>query len=204
MITIPLPATAAQLQQANQVVEEGALLVVPTDTVYGIGANPRDQKAVDRLLRAKGRGRQMPPPVLVANLAQAQELSESWPQAAAILAREFWPGALTIVTQASAQVAFDLEEIGGTIALRQPSGLVLQVLEELGPLAVTSANLHGQPPALDCQQAKDYFAQEVSVYFDGGPCATSTPSTIVKLEQTGYQILREGAISSARIAQVLS
>lgn len=204
MITISLPAASEDIDRAREAVSEGALLVVPTDTVYGIGANPQDQKAVDRLLTAKGRGREMPPPVLVPNLDEACRLAAAMPDSARLLMEKFWPGALTIVVEASSEVAFDLEEIGGTIALRQPSGPVLQVLEALGPLAVTSANLHAQPPAQNCAEAKAYFGEAVAVYFDGGQAPGGVASTIVKITVDGYQILREGALSETEIAKVLS
>lgn len=204
MTTISLPATEAELAQVQTAVSEGALLVVPTDTVYGIGANPRDQVAVDRLLTVKGRGREMPPPVLVANIAEACRLAAAMPDAARVLMEKFWPGALTIVVEASSEVAFDLEEIGGTIALRQPAGPVLQVLEALGPLAVTSANLHAQPPAQNCDEAKAYFGSKVSVYFDGGQAPGGVASTIVKITDGGYEILRQGAIDAELIARALS
>lgn len=141
--SVPLsaPAPARALERAVAHVRAGGLLILPTDTVYGIGARACDAAAVTRLLAAKGRDRRMPPPVLVADPAQAFAAAARPPAAARALIGAFWPGALTLVLDARADLDWDLGETGGTVALRMPDHpLALELLRRTGPMAVTSAN----------------------------------------------------------------
>lgn len=194
------------------------LVVLPTDTVYGIAANAFSPEAVQGLLDAKGRGRQSPPPVLVSGLNQARALVESIPEAAIKLAETFWPGALTMIFKAQPSIDWDLGETRGTVALRVPDHkIALALIEETGPLAVSSANLTGQPAAITCQQAFDYLQDSVSVYLDSGSSPKGEASTILdmtnlvdsydkdgKLTTSGkVKVIRRGALSEAKIRSVI-
>ena len=194
------------------------LVVLPTDTVYGIAANAFSPEAVQALLDAKGRGRQSPPPVLVTGLNQARALVDSIPDAAIKLAETFWPGALTMIFKAQPSIDWDLGETRGTVALRVPDHkIALALIEETGPLAVSSANLTGQPAAITCQQAFDYLQESVAVYLDSGSSPKGEASTILdmtnlvdnydsdgNLTTTGsVKVIRRGALSEAKIRSVI-
>ena len=180
--------TEDDLARAQRELRDGHLLVVPTDTVYGIGADAANPEAVAAVLAAKGRGRQMPPPVLVASV--------DVPEAARALARAFWPGGLTLILRARPDLGWDLGETGGTIGVRMPNqSALLRLLQDVGPMAVTSANLTGQPPATSVEQAVGYFGTRVSAYLDGGPTQGSTASSIVDFAHDAPRALRLGTIS---------
>lgn len=206
------------LERAAAHVQGGGLLVVPTDTVYGIGALASDPAAVARLLAAKGRGRQMPPPVLVAGPDQLAGVVADIPSAARALIETFWPGALTLVLTAAPDLGWDLGETGGTIAVRMPDHpLALSLLRVTGPMAVTSANRTGEPPATDAASARAAFPGRVRdaaedaedadiLVLDGGPAPGPAPSTIVSLA-SGHalapRVLRDGALARSALAAVL-
>ena len=180
-----------------------SLIVIPTDTVYGIATTPYSPAAVQKLLDAKGRGRAMPPPVLVAQAEQAQQVSAELNDTAQRLIESFCPGALTLITKAAPTVQWDLGDIKGTIALRMPNHPVaLNVLRHTGPLAVSSANLSGQPPATNVDQAVNYFHDDVTFYIDGGPTPGLTASTILDVTQTQPVLIRKGVISVEDIEDV--
>ncbi|WP_240494031.1 L-threonylcarbamoyladenylate synthase [Actinomyces gaoshouyii] len=200
----------------------GGLVITPTDTVYGIGTTAADATAVARLLGAKGRGRRMPPPVLVAGRDQLDGVVADPSPAALALMDALWPGALTLVLAASPALAWDLGETGGTIAVRMPDHpLTLALLRATGPMAVTSANRTGEPPATDAASARLAFPGQVAdapgalaaeggrpsiLLIDGGPTPGPVPSTIVSLagdNATRPRVLREGLIPVRRIEEVL-
>ncbi|MEZ7671884.1 L-threonylcarbamoyladenylate synthase [Pauljensenia sp. 20925_1_27] len=186
----------ADLARAQQELRDGHLLVVPTDTVYGIGADAANPEAVAAVLAAKGRGRQMPPPVLVASVDVIGSLCVDVPDAARTLARAFWPGGLTLILRARPDLGWDLGETGGTIGVRMPNqDALLRLLRDFGPMAVTSANLTGQPPATSVQQAVGYFGGRVAAYLDGGPTQGSTASSIVDFAHDTPRVLRLGTIA---------
>ncbi len=150
----------------------GELVVLPTDTVYGIGADAFSPAAVSTLLAAKGRGREMPPPVLVGTVRAASALVEDLGPYGQQLIDEFWPGGLTIVCRASRTLSWDLGDTKGTVAVRMPQDEVtLDLLRETGPMAVSSANLTGSPAATTAAEARDQLGDSVAVYLDGGPSA---------------------------------
>jgi tRNA threonylcarbamoyl adenosine modification protein (Sua5/YciO/YrdC/YwlC family) len=202
---------------ARQAIGRGELIVIPTDTVYGVAADAFNAEAVQRLLDAKGRGRQSPPPVLIPGLATLDALAASVPDEVRKLAAEFWPGGLTIVLPAQPSLVWDLGETKGTVALRMPDNrIALEMLEETGPLAVSSANLTGHPAARTAQEAKDMLGDEVAIYLDGGEVGTDyadapvteTSSTIVDATALvsgdgGLRILRLGVIGEDRIREVV-
>ena len=158
------------------------LVVLPTDTVYGIGADAFSHKAVAALLATKGRDETSPPPVLIPNLFTMDALATDIPEVARDLAKAFWPGALTMILRAQPSLDWNLGETRGTVALRMPDHkIALALLEETGPLAVSSANLTGQPAATTCAQADAYFEAKVEVYLNAGPSPKGEASTILDL-----------------------
>lgn len=201
-----LPAMRA----ARQAIGRGELVVVPTDTVYGVAADAFNASAVTRLLEAKGRGRQSPPPVLVAGVATMRALVAEVPEPIEKLIDAFWPGGLTIVLPAQPSLSWDLGDTAGTVAVRMPAErIALELLEECGPLAVSSANLTGRPAATAVHEAVDMLRDDVAVYLDGGPVSTGVASTII--DATGLvgdsarevRVLREGAVDRAALRGVL-
>jgi tRNA threonylcarbamoyl adenosine modification protein (Sua5/YciO/YrdC/YwlC family) len=194
----------AGIKVAASAVRRGALVVMPTDTVYGIGADAFSPEAVGKLLRAKGRGRDMPVPVLVASRDALYAVADRLPEEARQLVDAFWPGALTLVLRHTPHLAWDLGDARGTVAVRMPDHpIALDVLRETGPMAVSSANRSGMPAALDAEQAQKELGDSVDVYLDGGPCAGSEPSTIVDVTGGTPRVLRRGAISTERLREVL-
>ncbi|HEX6968428.1 MAG TPA: L-threonylcarbamoyladenylate synthase [Micromonosporaceae bacterium] len=189
---------------AIEAVRNGELIVLPTDTVYGIGADAFTPYAVNALLEAKGRGRNVPPPVLVGSKQTLDGLVVSLPQIARELVAAFWPGALTIVVRHAPSLRWDIGETGGTVAVRMPlHPVALEVLRETGPMAVSSANKTGQPAATTAAQAREQLGYAVRVYLEDGPCPAPVPSTIVDLTGEVPRVLREGAIPLARLREVV-
>lgn len=180
------------------------LVVMPTDTVYGIGADAFDSAAVAGLLTAKGRGRDMPVGVLVGSWHTIEGLVFSMPDGARDLIRAFWPGALSLVVVQAPSLPWDLGDARGTVMLRMPlHPVAIELLREVGPMAVSSANVSGHPPAADAAEARRQLGDLVSVYLDAGPSAQQAASTIVDLTGTAPRILRPGPVSTERIAEVL-
>src|SRR5215468_2659890 len=193
---------AAGLAAAVAAVLKGELIVLPTDTVYGIGADAFRPAAVASLLAAKGRGRHMPPPVLVGSVRAASALVEDLGPYGQELVDEFWPGGLTLVCRASRSLKWDLGETKGTVAVRMPQDPVaLELLAQTGPMAVSSANLTGQASATTAADAREQLGDAVDVYLDGGPCLASTPSTIVDLTDDMPRLLRSGVVSIGRLRE---
>ncbi len=197
------PARAEGLAAAALALRTGELVVLPTDTVYGVGADAFHPAAVRALLAAKGRGREMPPPVLVGTVRAATALIEDLGPYGKDLIDEFWPGGLTIVCRASRTLNWDLGDTRGTVAVRMPLHRVaLDLLKETGPLAVSSANRTGAPAAATAAEAEEQLGSAVSVYLDGGPCQADVPSTIVDLTGDVPRLLRAGAVSIGRLREV--
>lgn len=195
---------AEGVAKAVEAVRDGKVVVLPTDTVYGVGADAFSEDAVAAVLAAKGRGRDMPPPVLVPNVRTVDGLATDVPPWARDLIQEFWPGPLTLVFQAQSSLMWDLGETNGTVALRMPQDeIALELLAEVGPMAVTSANQSGQPPATTITDAAAQLGAAVAVYLDAGTRADNVPSTIVDCTGERPRILREGALSEADLATVL-
>ena len=194
----------AGLAAATNAIRAGELVVLPTDTVYGLAADAFDPAAVSRLLDAKGRGREMPPPVLVGSPATLDALARELPAWARTLVEKYWPGPLTVVVHQQSSLQWDLGETRGTVAVRMPHDKVaLELLARTGPLAVSSANLTGRPAATDAEQAAEMLAESVTVILDSGPTADDRPSTIVDCTGAQPRILRVGAISVEELRAVL-
>jgi tRNA threonylcarbamoyl adenosine modification protein (Sua5/YciO/YrdC/YwlC family) len=195
---------AAGIEAAAQAVRDGKVVVLPTDTVYGIGADAFNPDAVSAVLAAKGRGREMPPPVLVPNLRTVDGLARDVPDYVRALLARFWPGALTVVVKSQPSLSWDLGETNGTVAIRMPDNEVaLSLLSDVGPMAVTSANLTGSPAARTVAEAQDQLGAAVAVYLDGGPATGTAASTMLDCT-TAYPVtLREGAIPRSVIDAAL-
>jgi L-threonylcarbamoyladenylate synthase len=202
------------MRLARAALGRGELVVLPTDTVYGIAADAFDAAAVQRLLDAKGRTRQSPPPVLIPGPATLDALAREVPQQVRDLVDAFWPGGLTVILGAQPSLDWDLGETRGTVALRMPdSRIALELLQEVGPLAVSSANSTGDPAAMDVDAAEAMLGDSVAVYLDGGALAphdgfaASTGSTIVDATGLstgdGLRIVRHGVVSDAEIERVV-
>ena len=192
------------IASAISAVKDGRLIVLPTDTVYGIGADAFDAAAVAALLAAKGRGRDMPVPVLVGSWHTIDGLALSVPHTARELVRAFWPGALSLVVRQAPSLQWDLGDARGTVMLRMPlHPVAIEVLRAVGPMAVSSANLSGQPPAITAADAHQQLGNLVEVYLDAGPSQRQAASTIVDLTAETPRILRTGPIGADDIAQVL-
>jgi len=185
-------------------VKSGGLVVMPTDTVYGIGADAFDSRAVAALLAAKGRGRDMPVGVLVGSWHTIDGLVLYVPDTARELVRAFWPGALSLVVQQAPSLQWDLGDARGTVMLRMPlQPVALELLRQTGPMAVSSANISGQPPATTAAEAQRQLGDLVDVYLDGGPSPQQAASTILDLTGPAPRILREGPVGAQAIADVL-
>lgn len=191
-------ATGLKVALASLAREE--LVVMPTDTVYGVAVDAFAPSGVADLLAAKGRGRGMPVPVLVGSLPTLRAVVSTLSDAGEALVAAFWPGPLTIVCAEQSSLRWDLGETRGTVAVRMPDHpLALELLSRHGPLAVSSANITGRPPATTCDEAVDQLGNAVAVYLDAGPAGEPVASTIVDLTGARPRVLRQGAISTARL-----
>ncbi|MEU7132398.1 L-threonylcarbamoyladenylate synthase [Streptomyces sp. NPDC046261] len=192
------------LREAAAAVRRGELVVMPTDTVYGIGADAFSREAVGDLLQAKGRGRGMPSPVLVGSPNTLHGLVTDFSEQAWELVDAFWPGALTLVAKHQPSLTWDLGETRGTVAVRMPlHPVALELLTEFGPMAVSSANLTGHPAPQNCDAAQEMLGDSVSVYLDGGSTPADVPSSIVDVTGKVPVLLRAGAISAEQLREVV-
>ncbi|WP_459611338.1 L-threonylcarbamoyladenylate synthase [Corynebacterium urogenitale] len=192
------------IASAASAVKGGRLVVLPTDTVYGIGCDAFDNQAVEALLRAKHRGPDMPVPVLVGSWDTVQGLVREYSFNMRRLVEAFWPGGLSVVVHQAPSLPWNLGDTRGTVMLRMPlHPVALELLNRTGPMAVSSANISGQPPATSVEQAESQLGEDVSVYIDGGEATIGEASTIVDLSSGRPRILREGATSAEQIGAVL-
>ena len=209
---------------AVEAVKSGELVVFPTDTVYGVGADAFTAHAVNALQNARGADRRVPPPVLVGSRHTLDGLVYSLPRAARELADAFWPGALTILVEHSPSLQWDLGETGGVIAVRMPlHPVALEVLREVGPMAVTTANKIGQPAPATAEEARDQLEYAVRIYLEAGAAAelapqrpgfsapsvgpgagsSAAPSTIVDVTGDVPKVLRNGAVPFEKLRDVV-
>lgn len=203
------------LRAARGAIGRGELVVIPTDTVYGLAADAFRPAAVQRLLDAKGRGRDAPPPVLIPGIPTLAALAESVPAPVEALVKEFWPGGLTVIVEARESLAWDLGETRGTVALRMPNNKhALHLLADTGPLAVSSANISGMPAAVTAAEALEMLGDRVSVYLDGGTvgvdfdpardrASTIVDATSLHLPEGKLRIVRHGVIPDDEIIRVV-
>ncbi|MCK6090509.1 L-threonylcarbamoyladenylate synthase [Micrococcus endophyticus] len=188
-------ALEGAVARAREVLGDRGCVVLPTDTVYGIGADAFSPRAVAVLLAAKGRGRTMPPPVLISDRRVLAGLAYDVPDEAEALAERFWPGALTLILKSQPTLTWDLGETRGTVALRVPDDAVArELLYAVGPMAVSSANRTGMPAATTAEEARGMLGESVDLYLDAGPREDRAPSTIVDCTVTPFRVARQGAV----------
>jgi L-threonylcarbamoyladenylate synthase len=195
---------AIGLINAEKAIQRGDLVVIPTDTVYGVAADAFDVEAVAGLVAAKGRGRDMPPPVLIASANTLDGIARDVPYTGRTLVEAFWPGPLTVICYEQPSLVWDLGDTNGTVAIRVPDHrLALDLLQETGPLAVTSANVTGRPSPMTMAEAEEQLGDKVGVYLDDGPTPGSVASTIVDLTGDVPKLLRAGALTLERLRSVV-
>jgi L-threonylcarbamoyladenylate synthase len=189
---------------AVEAVKSGELVVLPTDTVYGVGADAFTAHAVNALQNARGMDNRVPPPVLVGSRHTLDGLVYSLPKAARELADAFWPGALTLIVEHSPSLQWDLGDTGGVVAVRMPlHPVALEVLREVGPMAVTTANKIGQPAPATAEEARDQLEYAVRIYLEAGAAADPAPSTIVDVTGDVPRVLRNGAVPYEKLRDVV-
>lgn len=194
---------SAGFAAAKLALDRSGLIVMPTDTVYGLAADAFDPAAVRRLLRAKGRSRSMPVPVLIGSSDTLSALTTNLSAAGRELADMFWPGGLTLICRQQPSLRWDLGDSRSTVAVRMPDCEdALALLNDTGPLAVSSANLTGEPPATTVAEAQAMLGDAVDVYLDAGP-ATGVASTIVDATGDTLKLVRSGAVTVERIRGVV-
>ncbi len=194
---------ALGLEASSAAVRRGDLVVFPTDTVYGVGTDAFHAPGIEKLLAAKGRGRDFPLPVLVGSPTTLDGLTYAVPTAARALVEAFWPGGLTVVVKQAPSLAWDLGDAEGKVALRMPlHPVALELLRKTGPLAVTSANRSGSPVPETADEAEEQLGDQVAVYLDAGPAAEGPPSTIVDASGEVPRLLRIGAIDVGTLLSV--
>jgi tRNA threonylcarbamoyl adenosine modification protein (Sua5/YciO/YrdC/YwlC family) len=204
------PSRLPALEEAARALASGGLVVLPTDTVYGLGADPGRTQAIDRIFQIKARPSDQALPVLVANVEQAACIVSNLGLVAERLMAAFWPGPLTLVLPANPTARLQSRPSGSdyhsapTVAIRQPDHQwTIELLQRTGPLAVTSANRSGQPPSLTVSEARQSFGSAVAVYLDAGPSRGGTASTVVDLTGSQPRLLREGPIGRHGIVSTL-
>jgi L-threonylcarbamoyladenylate synthase len=192
------------LDAAARSVRDGRLVVLPTDTVYGLGCDAFSATAVAALLAAKRRGPDLPVPVLVGSWSTIDGLVLGVPRAARDLIEAFWPGALSLVLPHAPSLQWNLGSTKGTVMLRMPlHPVALELLRDVGPMAVSSANVAGQAPSVDAAGAESQLGELVDVYLDGGPSAEPVASTIIDLTGDEPRMLRVGDVTAEMAAEVL-
>jgi L-threonylcarbamoyladenylate synthase len=197
-------ARTTGLAAAARAVRAGRLVVLPTDTVYGLGCDAFSPSAVRSLLKAKNRGPDMPVPVLVGSWSTIDGLVLGVPKSARRLIEAFWPGGLSLVLPHAPSLNWDLGTTKGTVMLRMPlHPVALELLRDVGPMAVSSANISGSPAPATAAGAVEQLGTSVSVYLDGGDSGEPVASTIVDLTGDDPLVLREGAVTTAEVAEVL-
>lgn len=194
----------AGLESAAHAAASGHLVVLPTDTVYGIGADAFNAAAVRALLAAKGRGPDMPVPVLVGSWTTIEGLVMAVPPVARTLVEAFWPGGLSLVIEHAPSLQWDLGDANGTVMVRMPlHPVAIDLLRLVGPMAVSSANKSGHPPATTAADAQAQLGEQVSVYLDGGPSPIGIASTVVDITGDVPRVLRIGAVPLDRLRDVV-
>ncbi len=190
--------------EAKRALARSGLVVIPTDTVYGLAADAFDPTGVRRLLRAKGRGRDMPTPVLIGSVDTLRALATNVGPDARDLAAAFWPGGLTLICRQQPSLRWDLGDSRATVALRMPDHEdTLALLSDNGPLAVSSANLTGSPAATTVEEAQLMLGDRVDVYLDAGPTPGTVASTIVDCSGPMIRVVRAGVITAAQLREVV-
>jgi L-threonylcarbamoyladenylate synthase len=189
---------AAAIERAAELLTAGEVVVLPTDTVYGIAANAFDPAAVAALLEIKGRDGGIPLPVMIRTPKQLAGLASAVPAAAERLVAAFWPGPLTLVLHAQPRLTWDIGRTEGTVALRMPlEEATLAVIHTVGPIVLTAANAPGQEPPGSVAEAAAQLGERVAAFLNAGERTPGRTSTIVDLTRAAPRVLREGAVPTA-------
>lgn len=198
----PDPAVVAELAAR---LRAGAVLAIPTDTIYGLAADARNATAVERIFAIKGRAEGKPLPVLVGSVEQARAMSTQAPPAFEALAAAFWPGPLTLALPVSPDWPAALRAGGASLAVRWPRAAIAQALVAAcgGPLTATSANRSGEPACLTAAAVEAQLGMRLEVIVDGGAAGSDRPSTLLDLTGAEPRLVREGAIPRAALARWL-
>jgi L-threonylcarbamoyladenylate synthase len=192
------------ISAAVEAAKSGELVVLPTDTVYGIGADAFSPHAISNLHTTRGADRRVPPPILVGSRHTLDGLVYALVKPARELADAFWPGALTLLVEHSPSLNWDLGDTGGVVAVRMPlHPVALEVLREVGPMAVTTANKAGNPAPRTAEEAREQLEYSVRVYLEAGEAVDPAPSTIVDVAGEVPQVLRDGAIPFEKLRDVV-
>jgi L-threonylcarbamoyladenylate synthase len=191
--------------RAAELLRAGRLVAIPTETVYGLGANALDESAVRRIFEAKGRPLSSPLIVHVSDIAMARGLAKEWPRQAQALAERFWPGPLTIIVPKDGRVPDAVTAGLPSVGLRMPSHpLALAVIKAAGiPIAAPSANRFTELSPTSAQHVRDSLGDRVDFVLDGGPCTVGIESTVISLAGPKPRILRPGMISQTEIEEVI-
>jgi L-threonylcarbamoyladenylate synthase len=196
---------ADDLSHVVAALKRGEVIVYPTETLYGLGADALNLNAVEKVFQLKGRDPQTPIPVLVADREMLGALVDEIPALAEKLMAKFWPGPLTLVLAARKDIPSALLNADGGIGVRISSQpIATELVRALGrPLTATSANPSGREPARTAEQARDYFSEEIRVYLDGGPLTSKTGSTVVEIGNNAITIIREGEIGKSELQRAV-
>ena len=206
MKTLILPQDGEQTAEiAARIIRDGGLVALPTETVYGLGANGLDPMAVDKIYEAKGRPKDNPMILHVTGMEQVEGLCHDIPQTAYALAEKFWPGPLTMILPAREHIPKRTTGGLSTVAVRCPdSPITRQVIELSGlPIAAPSANLSGKPSTTTAQHVLHDHDGNIDAVVDGGPCRVGVESTIIDLTEQPARLLRPGGITPAQLRSVL-
>jgi L-threonylcarbamoyladenylate synthase len=200
----PLPATPENLEKAAEIIRNGGVVIYPTETVYGIGCNPADPAAAQRVCGNKGRDGK-PLPLISSDADEARRIVQFTP-AAAKLARKFWPGPLTLVLRAKVQYSRWVTQGLDTLAVRVPGTKIPRTLADLsgGTIVSTSTNRTGEPPAMTAEEAAKISGMDVDMILDGGPSPGGKPSTILDITGKNPRVLRLGPVTQEQIMEALS
>ncbi len=212
----PLPAEIVRINPANpesnlvtyaaERLKAGQVLGMPTDTFYGLAADPFNLRAVERIYFVKSRSRHKPLSLLIESIDQAEELARPLPDWFYILARKFWPGPLTIIVQAASRLPLKVTANTGNVALRIPAATIpLAIMRTAGvPITATSANLSGESECTTAQGVQEQLGTRIPLIVDGGPSPRSVPSTIVDLShEEEWRVQREGAVPLQEIKKAI-
>lgn len=192
------------IKRAVELAQDGKLIVLPVDSGYGLGCDAFIPSAVQELAAARGSSRAQPPPVLIPHARTLDGIATEVPMAARDLMAAFWPGALTLICRAQPSLSWDLGDTRGTVSARVPlHPVALQVLAEVGPMAVTSASPAGWPAPATCDSAQEALGDSIGVYLDAGPMTDLTPSSVVDCTGSRLRALRLGAIGLAELRAVV-
>ena len=201
----PFAPLVDQLMMVAEVIKAGGIIGYPTETVYGLGADPFNPAAVNKIFRLKGREKNKPILLIAENIDQVKQLTAEYPMTAETLASAFWPGPLTMVFRASTELPVEIIGVNRTIGIRIPDHkMCLELIKISGvPITSTSANISGSKNPTSAEEVAANFGDQLDLIIDGGPAKSEIPSTVVSVDQEKVRLLREGAISKTEIEKIL-